>query len=101
MSKKWLFNGLIVGVLDVIPMILMNLSIYANLSAFTHWLIISFVVSKISLVKNSVLNAVIISFILLIPLAVLIVEKNFFDIIPVLIMHLVLGLVLGFLFSRN
>jgi len=48
--------GSIAGLIDVIPMFMMNLSWDAIISAFTMWVIVGFLIASIHLNINSVLK---------------------------------------------
>jgi len=54
--------GSIAGLIDVIPMFMMNLSWDAIISAFTMWVIVGFLIASIHLNINSVLKGIIVAF---------------------------------------
>jgi len=90
-----LFFGIVAGILDVIPMILQNLTWDANISAFSMWVVIGIFISFSDIKIPSFLKGIIISFMVLIPSLVLIIWNNIFNIIPIGIMTLILGSLLG------
>jgi hypothetical protein len=99
MTKKIIIGlvfGAAAGVLDVIPMILQKLTWDANLSAFSMWIVSGFMISTSALKMNGLLKGIIISFILLFPYAILIGWNQSTTLIPIAIMTLILGSLLGF-----
>lgn len=97
---KGILLGALAGVIDVIPMILQNITWDANLSAFTMWVIVGFFISSIDLKVNPILKGVLISFLTLSPVAILIAWKEPFTLIPIAIMTTILGSLLGFSINR-
>ena len=92
--------GAIAGVIDVIPMMLQKLSWDANLSAFTMWVIVGFLVSVVDLKLNPILKGILIAFLVLLPNAVLIGAQEPASLVPIGIMTLVLGSAVGYVVSR-
>jgi len=86
-----LMFGVLAGVIDVIPMILQKLPWSANLSAFTMWVVVGFLVSVVELKINNILKGILIAFLALAPIAVLIAAQEPMTLIPVFIMALILG----------
>ncbi len=95
-KKVGIALGAIAGVLDLLPMIMQGLSWEANVFAFSMWIVIGFVLSSIDLKLPSVLRGIIVSFLILLPAAVLIAWKDPLSLIPISVMTLVLGGGLGF-----
>ncbi len=98
--KIGLIFGLVAGILDVTPMIIQGLSWDANISAFTFWIIAGFMIATSNLKINNILKGILISFLLLIPVAVLIAWQEPISLIPMSIMTLILGSLLGYLIGR-
>ncbi len=69
MNKKTVgvLFGIVAGIIDVIPMIVMKLTWDANISAFTMWIVVGFFISTIELKINSILKGVIIGYLVLLP----------------------------------
>jgi hypothetical protein len=65
--KKGILFGMIAGVIDVIPMVVQNLTWDANLSAFAHWVVTGFLISTSNLKMSPILKGLTISILLLIP----------------------------------
>lgn len=100
MTKRKIIIGLglgsVAGIVDVIPMIFQKLTWDANLSAFCMWVIAGLLISTSNLKLPGILKGVLISFLLLTPTAVLIGAKEPFSLVPISIMTLILGSLLGF-----
>ena len=92
--------GAIAGVLDIIPMILQDLSWDANLSAFTLWLVVGFLISVTDIKIPGWLKGVLLAFLVLLPSAVIIGAKEPFSLIPIAILTSILGALLGYTYHR-
>jgi len=92
--------GIIAGIIDVIPMVLQKLTWDANLSAFSLWIISGFLIATTNLKIKGVAKGIIISFMILLPAAIIIGWKEPFSLIPISIMTLILGSTLGFLIDK-
>ncbi len=92
--------GVIAGIIDVIPMIIQKLTWDANLSAFSMWIAVGFLISTIDLKINSIFKGILIAFIVLIPTAILIGWKEPISLIPISIMTTILGGLLGFTINK-
>lgn len=92
--------GLCAGLIDVIPMIIQNLTWDANLSALSMWIIIGFLTSRVDLRINSILKGIIISFLVLLPSAILIGWKEPISLVPISVMTTFLGGLQGFIINR-
>lgn len=91
--------GAAAGTLDVIPMIIQNLTWDANLSAFAMWVIVGFFYSVVNIKLNVVIKGIFIAFLLLTPTAILIAWREPISLIPIFIMTVVLGSALGWSFT--
>lgn len=103
MNKKitiGLFFGSLAGIIDVTPMIIMKLPLDALLSAFSLWVISGFFIATSSLKINNILKGILISFLVLTPCAFLIGANNPINLIPVFIMTMILGSLLGLLINK-
>ena len=114
--------GIVAGIIDVIPMVLQNLTWDANLSAFSLWVVSGVLIattdikmtessgrshdsgimhrSESDATIKSVANGILIPFIVLLPSAIIIGWKEPFSLIPIFIMTLILGSMLGFLINK-
>ncbi|PXF61820.1 MAG: hypothetical protein C4B59_02145 [Candidatus Methanogaster sp.] len=98
--KVGIVFGIIAGVIDVIPMIFQKLTWDANLSAFSLWVIAGFMIATSNLRINGALKGILISFLLLIPSAVIIGWHQPASLIPIVIMTPILGSLLGYFISH-
>jgi len=96
-----LLLGMVAGIIDVIPMIIQNLTWDANLSAFTMWIVVGFLIATIDLKINSVIKGILIAFLVLLPSAVLIGWKEPVSLVPIAIMTTILGGLLGFSINKT
>jgi hypothetical protein len=102
--KKYQFGlllGVVAGIIDTIPMFIQKLTMDAILSAFSFWVISGFLISKSDMKVKGFLKGIIISFLVLFPSAILIGWKGLFSLIPIFIMTLILGSLLGFLIDKH
>ncbi len=93
--SKGILLGAVAGIIDVIPMIMQNLTWDANLSAFSMWVISGFLISTSDLKVKGYLKGLLISLLLLIPVGVIIAWKEPISLIPMGIMTVILGSLLG------
>lgn len=102
MSKSFIgiILGVITGILDVIPMLLQGLTWDANISAFTMWVIIGFLLTKVHFNLPGFLQGIIISFLVLAPAGILIGWKEPTSLIPIVVMTTILGSLLGFAVNK-
>jgi hypothetical protein len=102
--KNNIFVGLLLGaaagVLDVIPMLLQGLTWDANLSAFFLWVVSGFMLATSSLKLHPILKGIVIPFICLLPSAFIIGWNNPFSFLPIGVMTLILGALLGFTYNK-
>lgn len=103
MSKRKIIGiafGTIAGILDVIPMILQKLSWDTNISAFSMWVVVGLILSSIDFKLPSILKGIIVSFLILLPVAILIAWKEPISLLPISIMTLIIGGGLGFSINK-
>lgn len=94
-TLKGTLFGVLAGVIDITPMILQKLSWDANISAFSMWVVIGFLLTRIEMNVPGYLKGIIVSFLVLIPTAVIIGWQEPFSLIPISVMTIILGSVLG------
>jgi hypothetical protein len=92
--------GAVAGIIDVIPMVLQDLSWDANLSAFLMWVVVGFLIAAADLNLPSAIKGLLIAFLVLIPAAVLIGWKEPASLLPIGIMTIILGSLLGWTIER-
>jgi len=93
--------GTIAGIIDLIPMIIQKLTWDANLSAFTFWIIAGFFIATTNIRLKGALKGIVISILLIIPLAFIIGWQEPSSLIPITIINLILGSALGFLVDKH
>lgn len=102
--KNNIFLGLLLGagagVLDVLPMLAQGLTWDANLSAFFLWVVSGFLLATSTLNLPPVLKGIVIPFVCLLPSAFIIGWKEPFSLVPIAVMTLILGALLGFVYNR-
>jgi len=98
--QKGLLAGAVAGVIDVIPMILQNLTWDANLSAFFFWVTTGMVIAVADIPLKGAVKGIAISYALLVPLAFLIGWANPLNLVPIAIMTLILGAAVGTAIER-
>jgi hypothetical protein len=98
--QKGLLAGAVAGVIDVIPMILQNLTWDANLSAFFFWVTTGTAIAVADLPLKGAVKGIVIAYGLLFPLAFIIGWSNPANLIPIAIMTLILGAGVGTAIER-
>jgi hypothetical protein len=99
-TLRGILIGAFIGLIDVVPMVLQNLTWDANLSAFTLWVVSGLLITKVDCNCSGILKGVIIPFLVLLPSAILIGWGNPASLIPIFVMTLLLGVLLGYLGER-
>ncbi len=84
--------GIIAGIIDVIPMIIQKMDKYANLSAFTHWLVLGLIIPFVSWGIAPWIKGLIIGEISAIPILFLVATNDRKAIFPITIMSAILGI---------
>ena len=92
---KGMLLGAGAGIIDVIPMIFQKLPVDANISAFSMWVIVGFLLTVTELKMAGYLEGLTVSFAVLTPAAIIIGWKEPFSLIPIFIMTSILGSLLG------
>ena len=92
--------GVVAGIVDIVPMIFQGLTWDANLSAFSLWVIAGFMISTSVLKLNGALKGAVISFLLLTPSAIIVGWHQPSSLIPIGVMTLILGGILGCVIDR-
>ena len=92
--------GVIAGILDVIPMVIQGLTWDANLSAFTLWVVSGFMLATSRLDLNPIIKGILISFLCLLPCVFIIGWQDPVSLLPIVIMTLILGALLGFSYQK-
>lgn len=92
--------GVIAGLIDMVPMLLQGLTWDANLSAFSLWVVSGFLLATSDLMLPPILKGIVIPFLCLLPSAIIIGWEEPLSLIPIGIMTLILGALLGFAYNK-
>ena len=90
-----LLIGVAAGIIDITPMIMQKLNKHAIWSAFTHWVVLGFIISYVELPVAPWLKGLIIGVVLSIPVLIIVSEKDKKSILPILTMSVILGILVG------
>jgi len=98
--KAGMLFGAIAGLIDVIPMFIQKLTLDANLSAFTFWIVAGFFISTTNIRLTGALKGIAVSIILMVPMAFIIGWNDPLVLVPIVIMNLILGSGIGILIDK-
>jgi flagellar biosynthesis component FlhA len=87
-----LIIGIIAGIIDVIPMLIQKLDKFANLSAFTHWVVLGLIIPFVSWGIDPWLKGLIIGELSAIPVIIMVWKNDKKSFIPILLMSALLGI---------
>lgn len=87
--------GLVAGLIDVTPMIIMKLEKVANISAFVHYFVLGLVIPFVNWGIDPWLKGIIISFLSALPVMIIVYPKDKKAIIPMVVFSLILGAGIG------
>lgn len=91
-----LFTGIVFGTIDILPMLKMKLDKFAILSAFVFYLIVPFIVYNTNLFGMAWwLKGGVITFLLALPIIILVAKEGLQAAAPIAIMSVVLGTLIG------
>jgi hypothetical protein len=97
--KKRILIGLIIGIvaglIDVIPMIIMKLPCEADISAFSMWVVVGFLLGTTELKLHGVMKGILLSILVLLPAFIIIAWEEPLSQIHIVIITLVLGSLAG------
>lgn len=93
--------GALAGFIDILPMLAQKLSWDADLSAFTMWVAVGFLISISDLKMNGILKGLLIALLVLLPTAILIGAKEPVSLVPITIMTIILGSAIGFAIEKS
>ncbi len=92
--------GVVMGILDVIPMLMQGLTWDANLSAFFLWAVSGFMLATSNLKLKPVIKGILIAFLCLLPSVFIIGWYDPISLLPIGVMTLILGALLGFSYEK-
>ncbi|MFA6250410.1 MAG: hypothetical protein WC686_02775 [Candidatus Shapirobacteria bacterium] len=98
--KQGITFGVLAGLVDLVPMIIQGLTWDANLSAFLLWVVSGFLIASSNLPLKGPVKGVVISFLVLIPSAILIGWQEPISLVPIFIVTLILGSGLGYCIDK-
>jgi hypothetical protein len=84
--------GVVAGIIDVVPMLIMKLNKYACLSAFTHWVVLGIIIPFVSWGIAPWLKGLVIGELMAIPVILIVAQNDKKSIPPILIMSALLGI---------
>lgn len=87
--------GVVAGVFDIIPMLIQGLDLYSVASAFFHWVITGFLIFHVQIELRGWLKGLIVGEITAVPVLILILQKDPYSVIPIIISSAVLGSIVG------
>ena len=99
-SLKVFFIGLIAGALDLIPLIFVNAPLFNMFSIITFWLVATYIISITEISRNTILNGLFLSILLMVPMALAVSATNPRDFVPMMFMAIVLGPLVGYALSK-
>jgi hypothetical protein len=95
-----LLLGVVMGILDVIPMLMQGLTWDANLSAFLLWVVSGFMLATSNLKLKPIWKGIVIAFLCLLPSVFIIGWNDPLSLVPIGVMTLILGALLGFSYGK-
>lgn len=90
-----LIIGLIAGIIDITPMIIMKLEKTANISAFIHYFALGLIIPFVDWGIPSWITGIIIALLTVIPIMIIVYPKDKKAIIPMIVFSLILGAGIG------
>ena len=95
-----LLLGIVMGILDVIPMVIQGFTWDANLSAFFLWIVSGLMLATSNLKLPPIAKGIVIAFLCLLPSVFIIGWHDPVALLPIAIMTLLLGALLGFSYGK-
>lgn len=98
--KLGILLGFAAGIVDIIPMMVEQLTWDAIISALSMWVVVGIFISTIDWKLNAILKGIIIALLVLLPSAFIIGWKDPILLVPIFSMTLILGGTLGFSIAK-
>ncbi len=92
--------GTLAGIIDVIPMMIKKLDMYANISAFVHWVVLGIIISYVQMPVAPWFKGLIIAELSALPIIIIVAKEDKKSILPIAIMSAVLGIGVGILTGK-
>lgn len=90
-----LIIGIIAGIIDVIPMIIMKLEKTASLSAFSHWVVLGLVIPFVNWDLDTWLKGLVLAELFAIPVIIMVAKNDRKSIWSIVLMSAILGIAVG------
>lgn len=90
-----LLIGIIAGIIDITPMIIMKLEKTANISAFIHYFVLGLIIPFVDWGIPFWITGIIIALLTAIPIMIIVYPKDKKAIIPMVVFSLILGAGIG------
>lgn len=90
-----LIIGIIAGLIDVVPMIIMKLEKTANISAFVHYFALGLIIPFVDWGIPSWITGIIIALLSAIPIMIIVYPKDKKALIPMTVFSVILGAGIG------
>ncbi len=101
--RKLLFSiiiGIVAGIIDLVPMLIMDLGWRANVSAFMQWVMLGILINYIDFKIMSWLKGLIVAEMASIPILFIVSNDGLSSILPIIIMSAILGSLVGYFGMR-
>lgn len=95
-----LLIGAAAGIIDIVPMIFQKLDRYSIISAFIQWVVAAFVITHIHFGVEGWLKGLIIAILMALPIIILVMKTDAKSAVPILVMSVILGSLIGFAADR-
>ncbi len=90
-----LLIGIVAGIIDIIPMIIQKMNKAANLSAFTHWVVLGLIIPFVSWDIAPWLKGLIVAELSAVPVLFMVGAEDKKAILPIVAMSALLGAAVG------
>jgi len=87
-----LLIGIVAGIIDVIPMIIMKLDKTANWSAFIHWVVLGLIIPFVHWDIDPWLKGLIIGELMTLPIIIIVAPNDKKSLIPIILFSAILGM---------
>ena len=90
-----LLIGIVAGIIDIIPMIIQKMNKAANLSAFTHWVVLGLIIPFVSWDIAPWLKGLVIAELSAVPVLFMVGAGDKKAVLPIVAMSALLGVAVG------
>jgi len=92
--------GIIIGIVDVVPMIIMGLNWYANASAFVHWIVVAIIIFSLEWNLKPLIKGLVAALMMALPTMFMVAKDDPASLIPIVASSIIFGSLLGYLSGR-